>query len=46
MPTATPRWTLEVTDPADQSIVHTFVGDTEEDVDAQADAALGVDDAN
>ncbi|QFS94591.1 hypothetical protein FIV07_27850 (plasmid) [Mycobacterium sp. THAF192] len=39
-------WILEVTDPADPTIVHTFTGDTEADVDAQADSALGIDAAD
>ena len=36
-------WTLEITDPTDPATVHTFTGATEEEVDAEADRALGVD---
>ncbi|BBX30656.1 MULTISPECIES: hypothetical protein [Mycolicibacterium] len=40
------RWSIEVTDPEDPSVVHVFTGSTEEEAEAAADAALGVTDAN
>ncbi|WP_454232257.1 hypothetical protein [Mycolicibacterium fortuitum] len=44
--TAGQRWMIEVTDPADPSVVRVFTGSTEEEAEAAADAALGVTDAN
>ncbi|MCA2249765.1 hypothetical protein JF729_18470 [Mycobacterium intracellulare] len=36
------RWVVEIVDPSDPDVVHTFEGTSEADVDAQVENAFGV----